>query len=442
MKTNFEFSLPKTIPSLEVPKRLEEKRGMLGGLEHTWFEYIPESYDSTSSVPLVIVLHGGGRDGATCASHTTWSLLAEKEKFIAIYPDASNMIIENDGTKFGEWNAFFMKGTKNDDLLFLRELIAYMKEAYNIDASRIYMTGQSNGDQMVSHFAFEHGDLLAAAAGTSGPTRKEMMKNKQGESIQPAHILPFYRWHGEHDDKGGNSTIHRQQLDRQNNNDWIQRNGCHKVPKLLIDGRYNTEIYEGGEAEFRFTEFVGGLHSLDLSASSIIWYTFFSRFSRNENGEIVTLKQVHEENKPGVALVSGVSKALVHGKRVFIDPETQDILLKINGQIMVPLVFLQTAFQATVHWDESSQQATITYKNKTGILKSHYPLLIVNKYDYFQLAVNPLIIKGKLMVPLADMIQHLFGKRMITSGDAVYISNELDLIDHYTEEMLTTILKK
>ena len=42
------------------PARLQEYTGVLAdGLTDTWYEYVPESYDGSKKVPLVVSNHGG-----------------------------------------------------------------------------------------------------------------------------------------------------------------------------------------------------------------------------------------------------------------------------------------------------------------------------------------------------------------------------------------------
>ena len=46
--------------SIVYPEHLQEFHGVVAdGLEDEWYEYVPESYDPSRPVPLVIGLHGG-----------------------------------------------------------------------------------------------------------------------------------------------------------------------------------------------------------------------------------------------------------------------------------------------------------------------------------------------------------------------------------------------
>ena len=65
--------------SQPYPERLKEYREVLAdGVEDIWYEYVPESYDPSRPVPLVIGLHGGLMTGWGHAIYTSWTLVADR----------------------------------------------------------------------------------------------------------------------------------------------------------------------------------------------------------------------------------------------------------------------------------------------------------------------------------------------------------------------------
>lgn len=96
-------------------------------------------------LPLVLDFHGYGFSAAREEALTGFSALADREGFAVAYPQA-------DGKA---WRAF---GGSDDDLAYLRALLADAATAAAIDPARIYATGISNGAQMT----------LAAACGLPG----------------------------------------------------------------------------------------------------------------------------------------------------------------------------------------------------------------------------------------------------------------------------------
>jgi hypothetical protein len=76
-----------TIPSMPVPVNLTRKSGMISGNLHTWYEYVPSSYNKSDlPVPLLVSLHGGGNNGEGAAKATTFTTIADRENFIILYP--------------------------------------------------------------------------------------------------------------------------------------------------------------------------------------------------------------------------------------------------------------------------------------------------------------------------------------------------------------------
>lgn len=262
-------------PLMPVPEGLEQKAFEFEGIGvREWYEYIPKSYTGKKPVPLVVALHGGSLSGKIYSQFTTWSVVADQEGFIVIYPSAPTTL----------WNAYYKEyipgsgcGPESpDDLKFLKMLIEKICKDYTIDKRRIYMQGHSMGDIMTSHFAVSFPGMLAAAAPNSGPVHSDWMTDIDGNPIFPNIPVPIYRWHGENDIlgiwKSGELSPEnaRQLVDDMQKQYWIEQNGCDPIPALCINGRYNTEIYSRGGAEFRFTEYVGGKHGLNQSAANVV----------------------------------------------------------------------------------------------------------------------------------------------------------------------------
>src|ERR1700691_295379 len=67
----------------------------------TYLLHLPPAHDGTRSLPVVIAFHGSRGDGRGMAAYTHLSDLADKENFIAVYPDG---LVEP-----RSWNALFGK---------------------------------------------------------------------------------------------------------------------------------------------------------------------------------------------------------------------------------------------------------------------------------------------------------------------------------------------
>ena len=68
--------------------------------------------DSDKESPLLVMLHGCGQDPDDFAAGTNMNTLAEKEKFLVLYPDMNHLLNPTDlagYNPFGCWNWFLDK---------------------------------------------------------------------------------------------------------------------------------------------------------------------------------------------------------------------------------------------------------------------------------------------------------------------------------------------
>jgi polyhydroxybutyrate depolymerase len=139
------------------------------GQKRDYLLYVPTSYDHTRPAPLVISLHAAMNWPAFQMNLSQWNRLADDHGFIVVYPAGS-------GTGPKTW---FMEGAETPsrmpDVRFISELIDTLEAAYNIDSTRIYADGMSNGGGMafvlsctLSHRIAAVGAVAAAQSLPSG----------------------------------------------------------------------------------------------------------------------------------------------------------------------------------------------------------------------------------------------------------------------------------
>lgn len=121
------------------------------GKDYVVYDYIPESYTGGEAVPLVFLLHGFTEDplcpGATCG----WADKAAQEGFILVAPDYVNDIMS--------------RGIAVDCIMaILRQTL----ETYNIDLSRVYLTGFSMGGMNTFFTSYQNPGLFSAIAPMAG----------------------------------------------------------------------------------------------------------------------------------------------------------------------------------------------------------------------------------------------------------------------------------
>lgn len=127
-----------------------------GGMKRTFLVHVPANAGKTKSLPLVIVLHGGGGQGSRLNGLTGFNKLADQQNFYVVYPDGIDRNW-NDGRST-------VRRQDVDDVKFFSELIEHLANTYGIDRQRVYATGISNGGMMSLRLACELSDKIAAVA--------------------------------------------------------------------------------------------------------------------------------------------------------------------------------------------------------------------------------------------------------------------------------------
>lgn len=112
--------------------------------EREYVEFIPANLPVKA--PLIMVLHGSAMNGGMMriASGYEFDRLADERGFAVVYPHGF----------MGHWNdcrnkAIFAAKRENvDDMGFLQALIDQMMQEHDIDPSRVFLVGYSNGGHM------------------------------------------------------------------------------------------------------------------------------------------------------------------------------------------------------------------------------------------------------------------------------------------------------
>lgn len=153
----------------------------------TFEYYIPTSYDNSTAVPLLFSFHGLGSTGDEQRDLTQFDALAEREGFIAVFPDSTDLnpadwsaclaahnwtlnpltgsnIMWNCGEIQGIAIAPLQECAGVDDAGFVADMINWFETNYAINASRIYATGMSNGAMFSYFLAFNLTGTFAGIA--------------------------------------------------------------------------------------------------------------------------------------------------------------------------------------------------------------------------------------------------------------------------------------
>jgi predicted esterase len=118
------------------------------GKARTYYSYIP---DKEGPLPVLVLLHGSGRDGEIAA--TPWKDMAAREGFILAAPNSLDSAM---------WSF------NNDSPRFLHAVVKQIGAQHAIDESRIYLFGHSAGAAMGLILAVVDSHYFAAVAVHAG----------------------------------------------------------------------------------------------------------------------------------------------------------------------------------------------------------------------------------------------------------------------------------
>ena len=153
-----------------------------GDLRNYWLVR-PEGIEKTKPAPLLMVLHGSAGSGEDMMTVTRrgFERLADKEKFVVVYPDALER----------RWND---QGGTVDDVGFLLAIVDKLVADGLVDKNRIYVAGISNGGMMAQRLACEQADRIAGIATVAGGLPEPLQA-----TCKPARALPVLVIHGTED---------------------------------------------------------------------------------------------------------------------------------------------------------------------------------------------------------------------------------------------------
>lgn len=181
----------------ELDNRIEQKKYglfikniIINGESRRYAIYVPQNIGNFP-VPLIIELHGGGiyiEDMTGESGHKTpyklWMKLANKEKFIVVYPEGLNGAYNK--PTWNDCRGDCIVNSNADDVHFIDILIDKIEAQYLIDSSRIYVSGTSNGGFMAQRLGIELNNKIAAVASIAAA---KPAVSKCGSPSYPISIL-------------------------------------------------------------------------------------------------------------------------------------------------------------------------------------------------------------------------------------------------------------
>jgi poly(3-hydroxybutyrate) depolymerase len=144
------ITLVSSIPAAPAAQQVGRHTLEFEGKIRNYFLFAPEA-SPAGATPLVLLLHGSGRDGNTLIG--PWQNLAKKHGFAIVAPDARDRAV---------WDMF------PDGPDFLHAVIEAVKGQTRIDPRRVYLFGHSAGGHHGLGIALLESEYFAAVAVHAG----------------------------------------------------------------------------------------------------------------------------------------------------------------------------------------------------------------------------------------------------------------------------------
>ena len=262
------------------------------GIERDYILYVPEIYDGSTAVPLVLNFHGFGSSASQQMFYGDFRDIADTEGFLLVHPEGTTLI----GNQF--WNVGFPGLSSTiDDVGFTEALIDELATLYTIDLDRVYATGMSNGGFMSFLLACQLSEKIAAVASVTGSMTQDTFDDCNAQL--PTPVLQI---HGTEDDVVSYNENNLSLPIPNVISYWVDHNNCETTPTTttlpdvdVSDGStIEYSVYEDGDNGIttEHMKVIGGGHTWpgsilnsagtnqDIDASMEIWL-FFSRYDIN-----------------------------------------------------------------------------------------------------------------------------------------------------------------
>ena len=230
-----------------------------GGRKRSYLLHVPKTYQASRPTALVICFHGFSEWPAHVMRLSHWNQLADESGFLVVYPCGSRFPLR--------WHCgggFSQPDQAQADVQFIADLIDQLKRDYNLDETRIYANGLSNGGGMSFLLAGQLSERIAAIGSVGGAYALPW------NDFNPKRPVPAMIFHGTadpivpfHGKSWGTSGFSLPDIPQ-----WVQtlaaRNGCqtNSVP-LPASGSVSGVHYPGGtnHADVVFYTVAGGGHT-------------------------------------------------------------------------------------------------------------------------------------------------------------------------------------
>jgi poly(3-hydroxybutyrate) depolymerase len=254
----------------------DNSKEFIAGSPRRWLTYLPSNYAALTAggkkLPLVLSLHGRNGSGRWQALTSDWHTVAERNGFIAVYPQGTG----------ATWNGSM--AADSPDVLFLRSLIDELKTRHAVDPTRVYINGASMGSLMTQRMAVQYPLLFGAIA----PCYSGYLSTANLANAIVRTDVPMPTWLCRGQDEVPSDFPGSTEGEAAGQVFWretVNRNTG--LPTLQLDGRKISQIWNNGLAEFRWQVTEYQPHFWHEGQSQKICDEMFSKYQRSATGQLV-----------------------------------------------------------------------------------------------------------------------------------------------------------
>lgn len=179
---------------------------------------LPKDYNREESYPVILTYPGYRESAENMHKYSRF------DRFPAIVATLQGIGNSWEGAPYS-------KTKDGEDIRFSRDMLAALNSTFNVDGSRIYAAGMSNGGGMVAKLACRQPDLFAAVASVGGAYYKGTRTNCVEDSDRAPSFLEI---HGTKDETiaygGGNRHGGPYMAARDLVEEFAERNNCQRTP--------------------------------------------------------------------------------------------------------------------------------------------------------------------------------------------------------------------
>lgn len=462
--------------SQPYPERLREFHAILDedgkvvekledGIEGVWYEYVPESYDPSQKTPLVLSLHGGLMTGWGQCIYSSWSMLAEREGFLCVFPNGHvnrfwqmQIYGNKTGKKPGPINGLKALDPaptieENIDCNFVLRLLKHIKGKYLIDEGRVYMQGMSNGCGMTQQFSRRYGYLLAGAACSAGPGRIRGLIDENHKLKNQGGPLAVWESHPENNGYGNAEMEEEARSVRESRCYWLTINQCEPVPKISIVGEDNMAFFTGGKAPYVFNDIRIRDHGQTLDEAFLYWDYLLAGIRREEDGAIVYGKTPlsTEGDEFAAAFMPDVSKVWWHNRVAELSAApVRWQKLKYHGlnggQLVrgeytcVPLSFLAEMAGAQLEASEDTLTAVMTLPDGRELQFARGSIGCMIDDRLRSMYCEALHREGELLISVEWFARYILGWTATECNGVTYVTDHFAELSYFMADLIHDLL--